>query len=405
MMRISKIVKVAVNILLASVLMTGCVPSAPKPVSKEELNKNKNTRVYIDETESDLKAQVYVKKYIEIINDGFKTKFFYEMDDCVINKTSEVKLNFYKDFVAVYNPGNVSFCKKAKRLADGFKITAKQISKNKIEIETDGTLGDIVAKHVALQSMPLDKEVVSELVALGHTSFNVDTNALSEKRLILDLYPEHLKIKSVYADGLAKRGYTIVDNYNDADKVVYIENLAGLPLNFAGGLKNFYGNHNTYSDYLAKRMKNMKDGLGNVGADSYSAYLSRQNLTKMASLNITNAGVMDSAHIAMLGVDLIGNMLFSDRDKYKTYAAYKLVIENKNHNTKKDKKTEKYKYRTAIYHFDVLSSASLELFKKEVRTSTKYTKNIKEDLVNYFENDKVSYPNNLRKADYEEINQ
>jgi len=398
------LIKILIVIFMSflGINLTGCAYKNLSSITKEDIEENKKIKIFIDESASETKAQSYIHKYVDLINTGFQTQYFYKFDNCLMKPIEEKKMQEFKEFIMLYDKNVITFCKKRMKLPDGFRIIAKQISKNKIEIETDGTIKDILAKHLALQSMVLDEKIDSKIISLGYTNFNIDTKALKEHRLVLDLYPEYMKIKDIYTDGLKQRGYVIVDNYSDADKVIFIENLAGLPMNFAGGLKNYY--NKKYEEFLYSEMKNMKSMLRNVKAEDFSSYENLQSLNKIASMNITSTGISSDVGIGILATGIVLNILTSGTEKYKTYSAYKIIIENRKYDKEKSEDMERYKYRAAIYHFDMKTYSSLSTFKKKLATSKRLAANIKEDLVNYFESDYVSYANNLRRAKYENIN-
>jgi hypothetical protein len=108
----------------------------------------------------------------------------------------------------------------------------------------------------------------------------------------------------------------------------------------------------------------------------------------------------------MLALKLFGNFL-GTKDRFKTYLAYKIIIENKKFNPDSSDDFNKYHYRAALYHYPLKTNSSITTMQKLLLRGTpeSYAVNIKDDLIQYFEEDTAKRPyNELIRPDYDDIN-
>ena len=405
-----KILKLTIPYLILAFLLSGCGYSLePKPEVKQ---KNSSIKVFIDESAHQVRQDQYIKAYIDLLNNGFETMYASKFFDCFLETANKKRSHHHdmKAFLAPYDTKYRPRCKKVKMLITKekpfykVKFKAKKIDSNKIEIETDGTLEDLMFKYFAIQSLATNKKAYSEMAIYGYTNVNIDTDALQNNRLILILYPGMVRIKSIYEDALKKRGYTIVDNYEEANRVIYIENVAALPLNVAGGVDAYYKKN--ISKVLRHNVTNIQENRSKIIA------FKKQNKTSNApivlgytgmlgtSLSGGNSSNIGKAGLAFFAIGLAANLLSPD-DRERTYVAYKIIIENKDYDINAKERIDQFRYRAAIFKKNITTWAYLPILKSKLNRDG--INSLKKSLAKYFEKD-ITYKNKFYTVGHELLN-
>jgi len=382
-------------------ILSGC-GGLNKP-SPDEINKNSKIRIFIDESASKDKADKFIDAYVNILNNGFKTTYTRNVVNCTAKETDKILIQDYKDFILVYDKGYVANCQSLPyNITPDINVTAKRISDNSVEIKTNGALEDIMYKHLTIQSLPLDERAFAKLIPYGYTNFNIDVQSLKKDKLILNLYPKYVEIKDMYTKTLKERGYVIVDNYDDADKVIYIENLAALPLNFAGGLIGYYEENG--EGILKNEILGIKKAIKeHITAQNAPSNINR-DIGSLATHYATGPRSSANLNAAIMGSMLVLDSMFGTKDKARTLVVYKLVVENKKSTKNASNDVDKYRYRAAIYYYGMYTSSSLSILKDKLNNGSNGYVDVKSDLITYFEDDDVKRKNEIIKADYDEIN-
>jgi len=395
-----KKIKLVATLLVAAFLLNGC--DNLKPPSQEVIKKNNGIKVFIDESASDVRARRFMNYYLKTLNDLPLSNSNYILTECTLKKT----VTSWQRGTDVTTKGNFLSCTR-NELSENEKgisinIEATQITPNKIEIKTDGSLNDIQTKRIFIYELEKNKEYIKKLLPYGYTSFIVDGEALGEGRLVLDFYPEYMKIKKMYEETLAERGFQIVDNYDDADRVLFIENLAAIPQYLSGGLYGYFRKNG--EEILENEIKNIKEATINY-TNLHGNHDTASEIGRVSTLYATNnsmAGLQAGAMVAGLALKLLSG----ESKRKNTYIAYKLIIENKNFDSSKYDDVEQYRYRAAIYSFPMPFTANVpSIVHERLYTVGDGFVDVKSDLINYFESDSVTRKNEIRKADYDDINE
>jgi len=390
--------------IFALVGLTGCgALEQPTPL---QVNKNKNIRVYVNESTDIARSEAFINEYIKVLNDGFETKDNYEFGECSLVPIKDTKMRQYDNFNTIFDKNYIIVCKKSKLLSKNkmkLVMKAKKISNNSIEIETDGTLSDILSKQTALKTVGFDRNAYKRLLPFGYMDFNIDTLALKDKRLVLNFYSKEMNIKDIYIKQLRNRGYTIVDNYKDADKAIFIENIMALPKTFSERLINYYKRNK--EKYLMKEISNINA----LTAKSYNmngnADATTDELSRLATLRANGtSGAVFGIEAGFYLTGILLNSLGPD-DKDLTSLGYKIIVENKKYDKNSKSVIDKYRYRAAIYFQDKLySNSSISGIHNYLEQDKYENHGFVYDIINYFDNDEVMYSMYLLKADYDDIN-
>ncbi len=385
--------------------ISGC--GTLKPPTPAQIEKNKNIKVYINESADIARSKAFIDAYIKVLNDGFETEHYYTMNECSLVPIKPDMLRWRKDrkFYTTYNGNYLITWKGSKLSKDKIKLSmkAKKISDNSIEIETDGTLCDIASKQISLKTVGFYEKAFKKLLPYGYMDFNIDTLALKDNRLVLNFYSKYVNIKDVYSKQLKNRGYTIVDNYKDADRAIFIENIMALPKTFSGRLINYYKRN--HENYLMNEVANINNIVNKTYEINGNSASSTDELSRLASLHATTGGgglvgIETSLFVAGAVIDMFG-----PKDRDITSLGYKIIIENKQYNKDSSSAIDKYRYRAAIYtNSDLLAHSSVvwirDYLQKNKYEQTAFTY----DIVNYFDNDETNLKTYLYKADYDDIN-
>jgi len=369
----------------------------PKP---EVAEKNSQIAIYVDDSASSYRLEQYIKQLLQLLNtEGVRTYFAYEFSDCGYKSKKYYKYGYKHDFKKFYVPydrNSTLYCNDSKWLASKnqiatVQIDAKKIDNNRIEIATDRTYADILQKYVAIQSIATNKEQSKKLLAYGYLNVGIDMQAAKEKRLVLKLYPQATALKLHLVDALQKRGFTVVNDPEKADKIVYIENLAALPSDNAVALKQFY--RQNFKNLMQKDIENIELSHDQAMSAKAEKNLERYHATAIMAHTgvlgtLLSGGSSESAGyigLAILALGLLDAALATDPYE-QTYVAYKVIVENKNPDENSDDNVEKYRYRPVIYENDILSFASLDLLQDKI-FDDEGLDSIKAYIANFIEND------------------
>lgn len=389
-------------LMSVAVLTTGCAQLGAPNIAE-----NSKIKVYVDESATDIRAAAFIEEYVKVINSGIDTKYAYTYSDCNATEIKEIKLQDFKKFLVTYSDGAIITCQKntwlAKDKAFRFDLKAKKISNNKIEIETDGTLGDIMSKQIAIHSIQTTS-ALANLLPYGYSNFNIDGKALLENRLVLDLFPEYTKIKDVFVEDLKKRGYIIVENYKDANRAIFIENMAALPLRYAGQVNNYQ--LESKEQIFADSVRGVKGFAKQSEVANAGAHLSQQSLRDLGSISaVYGAGFTQYAGL-MIGANIAGMVLdsmFGPSEKDLFQLRYKIIIENKDVDLESYDAVEKYRFRAALLQHKLITSSSTVRL-KEMLLFNGSENDIRSDIMKYFEKDGQRSENSCSKANYEKLN-
>jgi len=390
--------------IFALVGLTGCgTLEQPTPL---QMNKNKNIRVYVDESADIARSKAFIDEYIKVLNDGFETRKKYEFRECSLVPIKNTRMRQYRNFNTIFDKNYITVCKKSKLLSKNkmkLVMKAKKISNNSIEIETDGTLSDIISKQIALKTVGFDRNAYKRLLPFGYMDFNIDTLALKDNRLVLNFYSKEMNIKDIYIKQLRNRGYTIVDNYKDADKAIFIENIMALPKTFSERLINYYKRNK--EKYLMKEISNINALTSKIYSINGNTDATTDELSRLATMRATGTtGVLFGAEVGFYLTGVLLDSLGPD-NKDLTSLGYKIIIENKRYDKNSKSVIDKYRYRAAIYFRDKLyTHSSISVIHNYLEQDKYKNQGFAYDIINYFDNDEVRYNMYLLKADYDDIN-
>ncbi|RLA84022.1 MAG: hypothetical protein DRG78_02615 [Epsilonproteobacteria bacterium] len=217
-------------------IFSGCLGKEEYGISvpsKKTFNKNSKTKYFIDKKATYMYEQLFIEALKKDLENGIVT----DSDYADYNHNIKLELSNHKGSakgVFRYTNTNIFISDKYniikivdKVIFDNTKNNLKlksSIEDNKLTINKNyNSFEDLINDYIRIaQYIKSNKKFIEKY---GYSVLYLDINSLKENKLVLKSFLQVVDFTPILEKQLKVRGFTLVDNMKDSDKIIYLENL------------------------------------------------------------------------------------------------------------------------------------------------------------------------------------